>query len=75
MPVFTPEHLQLLSAKRLADVAENPRLADEAEAGGPAGDEAARERKRAALARLARYEIVRRRGEVPVRDRYGCADA
>ena len=70
MNPFTPEHLQLLSAQRLADVAEAPHLADEDDASY--ADEHARERRRAALARLARYEIVRRRGEMPVRDRYAC---
>lgn len=64
-PPFTPEHLQLLSPKHLEAAAR-----DDAAPASDA-DEAA---ERAARSRMARYEIRRRRCEVPVRDRYACVD-
>ena len=59
---LTPEHLQLLSDKRLEEAARQT---------PEAGDDDAQRSGRQAIARAARYEMSRRRGEVPVRDRYG----
>ena len=61
VPTVTPEHMQLFSDKRLEDTL---RQSDEAN-----GNEAERQGHRA-VARAARYELARRRCEVPVRDRY-----
>lgn len=58
---MTPEHLQLLSDRRLEETANKPL--------SPSGDSNADDRERA-LARMARYEIRRRRCDVPVQDRY-----
>ena len=58
---MTPEHFQLLSDQKLQEAADR----DPA----PSGDADADARNRA-LARTARYEIRRRRCEVPVQDRY-----
>ena len=58
---MTPEHLQLLSDRRLQEAADRAPVAT--------GDADADARDRA-LARMARYEIRRRRCEVPVTDRY-----
>ena len=58
---MTPEHLQLLSDRRLQETIERAPTGD--------GDTDARDR---ALVRMARYEIRRRRCEVPVTDRYAC---
>ena len=58
---MTPEHFQLLSDQKLQEAADR----DPAPSGNPDTD--ARDR---ALIRMARYEIRRRRCEVPVRDRY-----
>ena len=55
-PPMTPEHLQLLSDKKLASAASLDRE--------PSSD------SDRALVRMARYEIRRRRCEVPVHDRY-----
>ena len=55
---MTPEHLQLLSDQQLVDAAEQ-------RSKSPAPDDA-----RAALSRMARYELRRRQCDVPVRDRY-----
>lgn len=55
---ITPEHLQLLSDKKL-------RAATEPSRGVPPSD------SDRALIRMARYEACRRRCEVPVHDRYG----
>ena len=65
MIALTPEHMQLLSDKRLEETALNADTAS-----GAATDEAQRQ-DRQAMARAARYELARRRCEVPVRDRYG----
>ena len=54
---LTPEHLQLLSDRRLDEVARS--------------DDGGKNADRGALARAARYEAARRRCEVPVADRYG----
>ena len=60
----TPEHVQLLSDRRLDEVARDiPEGSD---------DDA---RSRRALARTARFEQRRRTCDVPVRNRYGTADA
>lgn len=56
---MTPEHMQLLSDKKLKEAAEEKTTSE------------APNDMKAALARMARYEIRRRRGDVPVRDRYG----
>ena len=56
---MTPEHLQLLSDRRLRETADR----------APSGDADADARVRA-LARMARYEIRRRQCAVPVMDRY-----
>ena len=58
---MTPEHFQLLSDRRLRETV------DRASSASNDGDADARDR---ALVRLARYEIRRRRCEVPVTDRY-----
>ena len=58
---LTPEHFQLLSDSRLQEAADR-----EPE---PSADAETEARDRA-LARMARYEIRRRRCEVPVKDRY-----
>ena len=61
-PTVTPEHMQLFSDKRLEEALRQLGEAD--------GKEEGREDRRA-VARAARYELARRRCEVPVRDRYG----
>ena len=58
---MTPEHLQLLSDRRLQEAADRAPVAT--------GDADADAHDRA-LVRMARYEIRRRRCEVPVTDRY-----
>ena len=58
---MTPEHLQLFSDRRLKEAADRP-LTD-------SGDSEADARDRA-FVRMARYEMCRRRCEVPVSDRY-----
>ena len=58
---MTPEHFQLLSDRRLQEAADHTP--------SPSGNADADTRDRA-LARMARYEIRRRRCEVPVTDRY-----
>ena len=55
---LTPEHFQLMSDKKLRETVEERSSSD------------LPEEARAALARLARYEMRRRKGDVPVRDRY-----
>ena len=64
MTTVTPEHMQLLSDKRLEEAVRESQAAD-----GTDTDEVARQ-GRQAVARAARYELARRRCEVPVRDRY-----
>lgn len=56
-PTLTPEHLQLFSDQRL----EKASTHDDA---SPAAD------RDPAMERAARYELRRRSGEVPVKDRY-----
>lgn len=55
---FTPEHLQLMSDRKLQETVEE-RTTEKP----PSPDHDA-------LVRMARYEIRRRKGDVPVRDRY-----
>lgn len=54
MTSVTPEHLQLLSDKKLQQAVEDESISTED----------------VALARAARYELKRRQCEVPVSDRY-----
>ena len=61
-PVITPEHIQFLSTRKLQTVAQT--FDDEPT---PPDEDVARWR------RLAQYELRRRRGENPVKDRYGDA--
>ncbi len=58
---MTPEHFQLLSDRKLQEAADREPA--------PSGDADADARERA-MCRMARYEIRRRRCDVPVRDRY-----
>ena len=58
---MTPEHLQLLSDRRLQEAADRP-LSTSGDADADAHDRA--------LVRMARYEIRRRQCAVPVTDRY-----
>ena len=59
--IMTPEHLQLFSDRRLREAADRPAV--------DSGDREADARDRA-FVRMARYELRRRRCEVPVTDRY-----
>ena len=65
MTTVTPEHMQLLSDKRLEEAAR-----EWTEAEGADLDETKRQGRQAVM-RAARYEMARRRCEVPVNDRYG----
>ncbi|MDT0632458.1 hypothetical protein RQM47_10685 [Rubrivirga sp. S365] len=58
---MTPEHFQLFSDRKLQEAVDRPVA--------PSDDRDAETRDRA-LVRMARYEIRRRRCEVPVADRY-----
>lgn len=57
--MLTPEHLQLLSTRRLNDAATD-RVSESDETSSKGTD----------LARMARFELRRRAGDVPVRNRY-----
>ena len=59
-PVITPEHIQLLSSRKLEALAQ-----DHDNDPQPLDEDVARWR------RIARFELRRRRCEVPVKDRYG----
>ncbi len=61
MTPTNPEHLQLLSDKKLDQAAHDE---------GTSNDSSD---SRRAMARAARYEQRRRNGDVPVSDRYGVA--
>ena len=59
---ITPEHLQLFSTRRLKEtLAERVSTTDE---------EVSADAATADMARMARYEMRRRQGQVPVRNRY-----
>ena len=57
--MMTPEHLQLLSTRRLTDAA-SERVSESDETSTASAD----------LARMARFELRRRACDVPVRNRY-----
>ena len=61
-PVITPEHIQLLSTRKLQAVAQSHDNEPT-----PPDEDVARWR------RLAQFELRRRRCEIPVKDRYGTA--